>query len=130
MYIYHLAHQPVAPRQSDERAVPPFDHLGRPSCKVARVAAPRLRPNRSSKHLWRSGPNPIPGKACVCGMNGFIKGMSTTQHPPSPGPRSEIDLPTSVQAVSRAVSYVNTHRPRFQVRARPSYVIKVRCAPK
>jgi len=30
-------------------------------------------------------------------------------------------LPTNVQAVSQAVSYVNTHRPRFQVRARPSY---------
>jgi len=35
--------------------------------------------------------------------------------------RTGANLPTNVQAVSPAVSYVNTHRPRFQVRARPSY---------
>jgi len=38
------------------------------------------------------------------------------------GFRAATDLPTNVQAVSRAVGYVNTHRPRFQVRARPSYI--------
>jgi len=48
--------------------------------------------------------------------------MHTTAHPPSPAPRAGTNLPTNVQAVSRAVSYVNTHRPRFQVRARPSYL--------
>ena len=32
------------------------------------------------------------------------------------GSRAGTDLPTNVQAVSRAVSDVNTHRPRFQVR--------------
>jgi len=49
--------------------------------------------------------------------------MSTTQHPPSPACRAGTDLPTNVQDVSRAVSHVNTHRPRFQVRARPSYTL-------
>ena len=40
---------------------------------------------------------------------------------PSAASRAGTDLTTNVQAVSRAVSYVNTHRPRFQVRARASY---------
>ena len=47
--------------------------------------------------------------------------MNTAQHPPSPASRAGTDLPTNVEAVSRAVSYVNTHRIRLQVRARPSY---------
>ena len=71
--------------------------------------------------LGSSGPNLEPGTVCVCGMNGLRKGMNNTQHPPSPASRAGTDLPTNVQAVSQAVSYVNTHRPRFQVRARPSY---------
>jgi len=50
------------------------------------------------------------------------------QHYPTPtvsgfqGRDRPTDLPTNVQAVSRAVSYVNTHRPRIQVWARPSYL--------
>jgi len=47
--------------------------------------------------------------------------MHTTEHPPSPASRVGTDLPTNVQAISRAVRCVNTHRPRFQVRARPSH---------
>jgi len=43
--------------------------------------------------------------------------MHTTEHPPSPTFRAGTDLPTNVQAISRAVSYVNMHRPRFQVMA-------------
>jgi len=53
---------------------------------------------------------------------GLEKGMNTTPQLPSPASRAGTDLPTNVQAVSRAVSYVNSHRPRFQVRARPSYI--------
>jgi len=48
--------------------------------------------------------------------------MHTTYHLPSSASRAETDLPTNVQAVLPAVSYVNTHRPRFQVRVRPSYM--------
>ena len=51
--------------------------------------------------------------------------MSTTQHPPSPASRAGTDPPTDVQAVSRAVCYANTHGPRFQMRARPSYTILI-----
>ena len=72
----------------------------------------------------RSGPNLQPGTVCVCGMKGLRKGMHTTQHPPSPTSRAGTDLSTNVQAGSRAVSYVNTHRPRFQVRARPPYALE------
>jgi len=71
--------------------------------------------------LGRSGPNLQPGTVYVCGMNGLRKGMNTTQHPPSPASRAGADLPTNVEAVSPAVSYVNTHRPRFQARALPAY---------
>ena len=70
--------------------------------------------------LGRSGPNLKPGTVRVCGMRGLRTGMHTTQHPPSPISRAWNDPPTNVQAVSRAVCYVNTHRPRIQVRARPS----------
>jgi len=73
-----------------------------------------------------SGPNLTPGTVCVCGINGLRKGMHTTQHPLSPASRAGTDLPTNVQAVSRAVRYVHTHGSRFQVRARPSYKCPVR----
>jgi len=59
-------------------------------------------------------------------MKGLRKGTNTTQHPPSPASRAGADLPTNVQDVSRAVSNVNTHRPRFQVRARPFYICEAR----
>jgi len=55
-------------------------------------------------------------------MQGLGKGTTTTQHPPSPASRAGADTPTNIKAVSRAVRYVNTRRPRFQVRARPSYI--------
>jgi len=71
--------------------------------------------------LGSSGPNLKPGTLCVCGMHGLRQGMHITLHPPSPTSRAGTDLPTDVQTVSRAVSCVSTHRPRFQVRARPSY---------
>jgi len=67
------------------------------------------------------GPNLKPGTVCVCGMSSLRNGMNTSQHPPSPASRAGNDPPANVQAVSRAVPYVNTHRPRFQVRTRPSY---------
>jgi len=70
-------------------------------------------------YLGRSGPNLKPGTVCVCGLR---NGMNTTQRPPSPASRAGTDPPTNVQAVSRAVRYVNTHRPRFQIRARSSYL--------
>jgi len=70
--------------------------------------------------VGRSGPNLKPGTGCVCGMNSLPKGMNTTAYPLSPASRAGADLPTNVQAVSRAVSKVDTHRPRFQVRAQPS----------
>jgi len=56
----------------------------------------------------RYGPNMKPGTVCVCGMSGLRKGMNTTQHPTSPASRAGIDLPTNVQADSRAVSYVKS----------------------
>ena len=65
--------------------------------------------------IGRPGPNLTPGTVCVCGMSGLRKGMHTSQHPPSPAFRAGNDPPTNVQAVSRAVRYVNTHRPRSQV---------------
>jgi len=68
------------------------------------------------------GLNLKPGTVCVCGMKGLRKDMHTIKHPPSPASRTGADLPTNVQAVSRAVSYVNTHHPRFQIRARPIYL--------
>ena len=71
--------------------------------------------------LGRSGPNLKPGTVRVCGMRGLRKGMNTAQHPPSPASRAWTDPPTNVQAVSRAVRYVNTHRLRFQIRARSYY---------
>ena len=70
--------------------------------------------------VGRLGPNLQPGMACVCGMNGWRKGMNTIQHQPSPASRAGADVPINVRAASQAVSNVNTHRPRFQVRARPS----------
>ena len=70
--------------------------------------------------VGRSGPHLKPGTVCVCGMNGLGNGMYTTQHPQSLAFRAGADLPINVQAVSRDVSYVNTHRPRFQVGAHPS----------
>jgi len=79
-----------------------------------------LMPSGHYNTLGRSGPNLKPGTVCVCGTSGLRKGMPTTQHPPSSASRAGTDLHTNVQAVSRAVSYVHTHRPRFQVRARPS----------
>jgi len=60
------------------------------------------------------GPNLKPGTACVCGINGLRRGMHTIQHPPSPAPRAETDLPTHLQAVFRAVGYVNTHQSQVQ----------------
>ena len=74
----------------------------------------------ASSPLGSSGPNLKPGTVCVYGMSGLRKGINTTQHPPSPASRAGTDLPTNVHAVSRAVRHENTHRPRFQVRARPS----------
>ena len=70
--------------------------------------------------LGRSGPNLKSETVCVCGVNGLRNGMNTTKHPPPPASRAETDLSTNVQAVSRAASYVNTHRPGLYVRARPS----------
>jgi len=72
--------------------------------------------------LGRSGPNLKPGTVCVCGMNSLKRGTRTTQHPPFSASRAGADLPTNVQAVSRAVGYVNRHCPRFQVRTRSSYL--------
>ena len=75
-------------------------------------------------YVRSSGRNLKPGTVCVCGINGLRKGMHTAQHPPSPavsGFQGRTDLPTNVEAVSRAVRYVNTHRPRFQVWTRLSY---------
>jgi len=87
-------------------------------------AAGRVNPTLviglTSVHVERLGPNLKPGTVCVCGMSGLRKGMHTTQHPPSPAFRAEPDRPTNAEAVSRAVNDVNNHRPRFQVRARPS----------
>ena len=67
------------------------------------------------RHAGRSGPNLKPGTVCVCGISGLRNGMNTTPHPPSPASRAGTNLPKNVQAVSW-----DTHRPRFQVRARPS----------
>jgi len=41
-------------------------------------------------------------------MHGLRQGTTTTEHLPSPSSRAGTDLPTDVQAVSRAVSNVNT----------------------
>jgi len=73
--------------------------------------------------IGRSVPDLKPGTVRVCGMRGLKKGMHTSQHPPPPASRAWTDPPINVQAVSRAVRYVNTHRPRFQIRARPSYIV-------
>ena len=79
------------------------------------IGLTRLHPT-----LGRSCPNLKSGSVCVCGMRGWRKGMSTTQHIPSPASRAGTDHHTIVLAVSRAVSYAHTRRPRFQVRAQPS----------
>jgi len=79
------------------------------------------RAGEKSLPVGRSGPNPKPGTVCVCGMSGLRKGINTTQHTVS-GFQGRDRPSTDVQAVSRAVCYVNTHRPRFQVRAQPSYI--------
>ena len=89
---------------------------GKLSQLESRVQAPSAKRTFDCYAVGRSGPNLKPGTVCVCGMNG----MNTAQHPPSPAARAGPDLPTNVQAVSRAVSDVNTHQPRFQIRARPS----------
>jgi len=58
----------------------------------------------------RVNPNLKPGTVCVFRMNGVRTGMHTTEHPPSPASRAGTDLPTTVQAVARAVSYVIDYR--------------------
>jgi len=63
--------------------------------------------------LGRSGYNLKSGTVFVCDMNGLRQGMDTTQHPPSPASRARAVLPSNVQAVSPAVSYVHMHRPRL-----------------
>ena len=72
-----------------------------------------------SLSLGTLDPNLKPGTVCV--HTRLDKRHSHYLHPPSPASRAGTDLSTNVQAVSRAVSYGNTHRLRFQVRARPSY---------
>jgi len=54
--------------------------------------------------IGRWGLNLKPGTVCVCGMNALRNGMHTTYRPPSPASRAGTELPTNVQAVSRAVS--------------------------
>ena len=88
--------------------------------RVPFIYAPPPVPHATHRPLGRSGPSLKPGTVCVCGVNGLRRGMHTTQHPPSPASRTGAGLPTNVQAVLWAVSHVNTHRPRFHVRARPS----------
>ena len=101
------------------RALPPPSGI---ACRSAGRSKPQhpscitRYPPLRYRALGRSGPNLKPGTVCVCGMSGLRKGMNTAQHSPSPGSRPGTDLPSHVQAVSRAVSYVHTHRPRFQVR--------------
>jgi len=72
-----------------------------------------------SLSLGRLDPNLKPGTLCV--HKRLNKRHSHYLHPPAPASRAGTDLSTDVQAVSRAVSYGNTQRLRFQVRARPSY---------
>jgi len=119
-------------------AYPP--HTAADTAHSPHSTQPALRPHRAtpraeeknpqtrrphSNGLGRLGPNLKPGTVCVCCMKGLRKGMNTTQHPPSPAFRAWTDPPTNEQAVSRAVRYVNTHRPRVQIKTRPSYVCLV-----
>jgi len=106
-----------------------WEHL-KPDSRAARLfpsvvlaVAPAVTMDEaSSVVVGRSAPNLKRGTVCVCGMSGLRNGMNTTQHLPSPASRAEINPPTNGQVVSRAIWYANTHRPRFQIRARPSYL--------
>ena len=74
----------------------------------------------TNNRLRNVGPyNLKPGAVCVCGMSG-LRNARTLPTPTGSGSRAGPDLPTNVEADSRAVSYVNTHRPRFHVRVRHS----------
>jgi len=59
--------------------------------------------------VGRSGPNLKPGTVRVYAIHGSRNGLSTTQHPPSLGYGAGPDLPTNVQAVTRAgITYTRT----------------------
>ena len=59
--------------------------------------------------LGRLGPNLKPGKVHIYVINCSRNGLNTTQHPTSLDYRTEPDLPTNVQAVSRAsITYTRT----------------------
>jgi len=67
------------------------------------------------------GPNLNPGTTGVCGMHGWGNGLNTTH---THRPRvlgQDLTVRSIFKAVSQPGNYVYTYRPRFQVRARPSY---------
>jgi len=71
------------------------------------------------KEKKRLGPNLEPEMAGVYSMDGLRNGMDTI-HAHRLQVRERPNLPITVAAVLRAVNYVSTQLPRFQVRARPS----------
>jgi len=120
----HCPHAPTAHQSKGRQAYHPCDVRLTNMLSIA-VLARRgggrgEASYRGTEEVGRSGPTLKPGTVCVCCMNGLRKGMHTIWHPLSPACKAGTDLPTNVQAVPRAVSYVITHRPRFQVRTRPS----------
>jgi len=71
--------------------------------------------------LGRSDPNLEPGAVRVYVVNGPRNGLNIGRKV-SPCPGSRRWVLGGVQASSQAVHAANTYRPRFQVRARPSYM--------
>ena len=74
-----------------------------------------------ARRLGRSDPHLEPGMMRVYVTNGMRNCLNIGRRV-GPCPRTHRRwVLGGVHAVSRAVNYINTHRPRFQVRARPSY---------
>ena len=80
----------------------------------------RCRPKKHADHIGSRGPNLQPGTVGVYVSYGSRNGFNTTEQPFLSGSRARPDLVFNVRAVVRAVNDVNNHRPRFQIRARPS----------
>jgi len=92
--------------------------------------------HKDTRETERSGPNLEPGTMRVYVANSSRNGLNIGRKVgPCPGTRRRWVL-GSVQASSQAIHAAITDRPRFEVKARPSYMyvwsigLKVLCVPK